>query len=190
MRTIPNYSGIFLSLIKPLGTVTNQNKAFFLLHSSVVDIFDFKEILCFHSLNFIGIQIAFIFKLKASLTCLFNCRIIFPTFLLIIFYFPGIPSKDFPNSIFCSSKLIGKLSSILLRRHCNISFSETSVAILGFIVISNVGLFTILPCPASFSWKIRYYVIEYGFSLLLHILPLKYMCFLFSRKDMRRKDNS
>ena len=50
MRTIPNCSGIFLSLIKPLGTV-NQNKAFFLLHTSVADTFEFKEILCFHSLN-------------------------------------------------------------------------------------------------------------------------------------------
>ena len=54
--------------------------------------------------------------------------------------------------IFRSSKLIGiKLSSIFLRRHCSISFSETSVAMLDFIVTSNVGLFTILPCPASFS---------------------------------------
>ena len=26
MRTIPNYFGIFLSLIKPLGTATNQKK--------------------------------------------------------------------------------------------------------------------------------------------------------------------
>ena len=37
---------------------------------------------------------------------------------------------------------------------------------LDFIIISNVGLFTILPRPASFSWKLKYYVIEYGFSLL------------------------
>ena len=86
-RTIPNCSGIFLSLIKPLGTVSNQNKAFFLLHTSVVHTFEFKEILCFHSLNCIGIQIAFIFKLKASLTCLFSCRTTSPTFLLEIFYF-------------------------------------------------------------------------------------------------------
>ena len=66
----------------------NQNKAFFLLHASVVDILEFKEILCFHSLSCMGIQIAFILKLKASLTCLFNCRTIFSTFLLMISYFP------------------------------------------------------------------------------------------------------
>ena len=88
MRTSPNYSGTFLSLIKPLGTVTKKNKAFFLLHTSVGDTFKFKEILCFHSLNFIGIQIALISKLKVSLTCLFNCHTIFPAFLLMIFYFP------------------------------------------------------------------------------------------------------
>ena len=63
-------------------------KAFVILHSSVTDTFEFKEILCFHSLNCIGIQIAFIFKLKASLTCLLNCRTIFPTFHLMIIYFP------------------------------------------------------------------------------------------------------
>ena len=88
MGTIPNCSGSFLSLIKPLGTVTNRNKAFFLLRTSVADSFDFKQVLCFHSLNCIGIQVAFIFKLKASLTCLFNCCTIFPTFLLMIFCFP------------------------------------------------------------------------------------------------------
>ena len=57
-------------------------KAFFLLHTSVTDTFEFKEILCLHSLNCIGIQIAFIFKLKASLTCLFDCHTVFPAFLL------------------------------------------------------------------------------------------------------------
>ena len=127
------------------STQIHLYKAFFLLHSSVADTFEFKEILCLHSLNCIGIQIAFIFKLKDSLTFLFDCRTIFPTFLLMS------PSKDFPHSILRSSKLIGILSSIFLRRHCNISFSETSVAMLDFVVISNVGLFTILPCPASFS---------------------------------------
>ena len=122
------------------STQIHLYKAFFLLHTSVSDTFEFKEILCLHSLNCISIQIAFIFKLKDSLTFFFDYRTIFPTFLLMS------PSKDFPHS-----KLIGILSSIFLRRHCNISFSETSVAMLDFIVISNVGLFTILPCPASFS---------------------------------------
>ena len=88
MRTIPNYSEIYLPLIKPLGTVTNQNKVFFLLHTSMADTFEFKEILWFHNLNCIGLQVASIFILKASLTCLFNCHTIFPTFLLMIFYFP------------------------------------------------------------------------------------------------------
>ena len=83
MRTMSNCSGIFLLLIKPLGTAPSQNKAFFLLHTSVENTFEFKEILCFYSLNFIGIQIAF------SLTYLFNCSTIFSTFILIIFYLPG-----------------------------------------------------------------------------------------------------
>ena len=114
-------------------------KAFFLLHISVTDTFEFKETLCLHSLNCIGIQIAFIFKLNASLTCLFDCRTIFPTFPLMIFYFPDSKywhsfQRLFPHSILRSSKLIGILSSIFLRRHCNISFSETSVAMLDFIV--------------------------------------------------------
>ena len=87
MRAIANCSGIFLSLIRPLGTVTNQNKTLFLLHTSLADKFEFKEILCFHSLNCIGVQTTFIFKLKASLTCLLNCRTIFPTFLLMIYFF-------------------------------------------------------------------------------------------------------
>ena len=136
--------------------------AFFLLHTSVADTFEFKEILCLHSLNCISIQIAFIFKLKASLTCLFNCRTIFPlSFLwspISLTVNTDILSKYFPHSILRSSKLIGILSSIFLRRHCNILFSETSVAMLDFIVISNVGLFTILPCPVSFSWELKYYV--------------------------------
>ena len=137
MGTIPNCSQNFLSLIKPLVTVTNRNKAFFLLRTRVAESFDLKEVLCFHSLNCIGIQIAFIFKLKASLTCLFNCCTIFPTFLFMIFYFPD---SKYWNSFqrlspfyFCSSKLIGILSSILLRRHCNISFFETSVTMVDFI---------------------------------------------------------
>ena len=70
------------------STQMHLYKAFFLLHTSLADTFEFKEILCFHSLNCIGIQITLIFKLKASLICLFNCRTIFPTFLLMIFYFP------------------------------------------------------------------------------------------------------
>ena len=61
-------------------------KALFLLHTSVADTFEFKEILCFLSLNCIGVQIAFIFKLEISLTCLFNCRTIIAAFLLMIFY--------------------------------------------------------------------------------------------------------
>ena len=39
---IPNCFRIFLSLIRPLGKVTNQNKAFFLLHTSVSDTFEFN----------------------------------------------------------------------------------------------------------------------------------------------------
>ena len=120
MSAIPNCS----------GTATNQNKAFFLLCTTVADAFEFKEILCFHSFNCIGIQIAFIFKLKASLT--------FPIFLhrssISLTVNTGIPYKDFPHYIFRSSKLIGILSSTLLRRHCNISFSETSVAMPDFML--------------------------------------------------------
>ena len=122
MRIIPNYSRIFLSLIKPLGTVTNQNKAIFLLHASVADTFEFKEILCFHILNCIGIQITLIFKLNAFLTCHINCHSFFPlSFLwssISLTINTGIPSKDFSHAIFRSSKLIGIISSILLRRHC------------------------------------------------------------------------
>ena len=135
MRMIPNCFWIFLSPIKPLGTATNQNKAFFVLHTSVTDTFEFKKILCFHSLNCIDIQIAFIFKLKVSLTYHFNCGTIFRSFLIILIYFPDSKYwQSFPHSIFRSSKLIGISSSILLRRHCNISFSETSVAMLDFML--------------------------------------------------------
>ena len=81
-RTMTRYN------FRRCSTQMHLYKAFFLLHTSVADTFEFKEILCLHSLNCIGIQIAFIFKLKASFTCLFNCRTIFPTFLLMIFYFP------------------------------------------------------------------------------------------------------
>ena len=116
------------------STQMHLYKAFFLLHTSVADTFEFKEILCLHSLNCIGIQIAFIFKLNVSLTCLMNCRTIFPTFLLLIFYFPD--SKYWHSFqrlspfYFTFVKIIGILSSIFLRRHCKISFSETSVNIL------------------------------------------------------------
>ena len=41
------------------STQMHLYKAFFLLHTSVVNTFEFKEILCFHSLNCIGVQIAF-----------------------------------------------------------------------------------------------------------------------------------
>ena len=153
MRTIPNCSGIFFSLIKPLGTVTNQNKAFFFLHTSVADTFEFKEILCFHSLNCIYIQIAFTFKLKVSLTCLFNCRTIFPTFLMI-FYFSDSKywySFYILSPFYFSFIKINRNTFFNILRHCNISFSETSVAMLDITVISNVGLFAVLLFPASFS---------------------------------------
>ena len=116
-------------------------KAFFLLHTSVADTFEFKEILCLHSLNCVGIQIAFIFKLNVSLTCLLNCRTIFPTFLLLIFYFPD--SKYWHSFqrlspfYFTFVKIIGILSLIFLRRHCKISFSETSVNILILWLMKN-----------------------------------------------------
>ena len=134
IRTIPNCSGIFLSLTKRLGTANNQNKAFFYLHNSVEDSFELKEILCFHSLSCIGIQIALMFKLKVSFACLFNCRTIFPTFLFMIFYFPD---SKYWNSFqglspfyFSFIKINRNTFFKLLRRYCNISFSETSVAML------------------------------------------------------------
>ena len=71
-----------------LSTLMHLYKTFFFLHTSMTDTFEFKEIFCFHSLNCVSIQITFIFKLKASLTCLFNCRTIFFNFPLIILYFP------------------------------------------------------------------------------------------------------
>ena len=88
----------------------NQNKAFFLLHASVVDILEFKEILCFHSLSCMGMQIAFILKLKASLVVF---SIVAPFFPLSFLWSPisltgntGIPSKGFPHSnrnTFCNT---------------------------------------------------------------------------------------
>ena len=78
----------------------------------------------------------------------------------------GILPRTF-TILFFVYQLIGILSSIFLGRDCNILFSETSVVMLDFIVISYVRLFTILPTPASFSWKLKYCVIEYGFSLLI-----------------------
>ena len=62
----------------------------------------------------------------------------------------GILPRTFPI-LFFVYQLTGLLSSIFLGRDCNILFSETSVAMLDFIVNSYVRLFTILPTPASFS---------------------------------------
>ena len=136
-RTMTRYN------FRRFSTQMHPYKAFLLLHTSVSDIFEFKEILCLHSLNCIGIKIAFIFKLKASFTCLFNCRTIFPTFLLMIFYFPD---SKYWHSFQRLSPFCFTFIKINRNTFFDISFSETSVAMLDFIVISNVGLFTILPC--------------------------------------------
>ena len=110
-------------------TQMHPYKAFFLLDTSVVDTFEFTEILCFHSLNHIGTQIAFIFKLKAPLTCLFNCRTIFPTFYLMIFYLPDSISNSFQRLSASYFSFI-KINWNTFFNTFDISFSETSSCLI------------------------------------------------------------